>query len=126
MPVCGAFYFLYTYSKIIKLIVQAQTFLTLVTWYNKKVPDRLIIMNLPRTDKILLSLFRALFRIPAYPSQLTYAHTLWNTWLTPLTIPSAVHLISCSLSGSQHPKLSVLRISYFYLRFNGLKCYFVI
>lgn len=55
MPVCGAFYFLYTYSKIIKLIVQARTFLTLVTWYNKKVPDRLIIMNLPRTDKILLS-----------------------------------------------------------------------
>ena len=133
MPVCGAFYFLYIYSKIIKLIVQARTFLTLETWYNKKkVPDRLIVMNLPRTDKILLSAvppcfpFQALFRIPAYPSQLTYAHTLWNTWLTPLTIPSAVHLISCSLSGSHHPKLSVLRISYFYLRFNGLKCYFVI
>jgi len=38
MPVYGAFYFLYTYSKVIKLIVQAKTFLTLETWYNKKSP----------------------------------------------------------------------------------------
>ena len=41
---------------------------------------------------------RALSEVPSYSRQLTYAHTSWNTRLSPLTMPSAAHLatrISC-------------------------------
>ena len=51
--------------------------------------------------------FCALCRIPTYPSQLTYAsrrRILGNCF--PLTAPSAVHLTSCVVRGSQHPPLS--------------------
>ena len=50
----------------------------------------------------------ALSRIPTYPRQLTYAHTLQNTLENiHLTAPSAVHLPTCFSSGSQLPGLSV-------------------
>ena len=79
--------------------------------HKNKIPDR---ATLPRTNNVirgatlLHGMNRALYRIPAYPRQLTYAPTLQNT-LRPaphLTAPSAVHLTACFLPGSQHPGLS--------------------
>ncbi len=62
-----------------------------------------------------------LIRILTYPGQLTYVFTLQNTlyiaalhrmiaayaMIVHLTAPSAVHLTTCFLPGSQHPRLSV-------------------
>ena len=50
---------------------------------------------------------RALDGIQTYPRQLTYALTSQNTRPAPLTAPSAVHLTTRFLLGSQHPGLSV-------------------
>ena len=61
-----------------------------------------------RGATLIHGITRALSRIPTYPRQLTYAHTLQNTLENiHLTAPSAVHLPTCFSSGSQLPGLSV-------------------
>ena len=79
----------------------------------QKVPGRSLHFCRGRIDKIsavpprFTALGRALGRVPSYPRQLTYAHTLQNTLLSHLTAPSAAHLTTCFRPGSQHPGLSV-------------------
>lgn len=62
-----------------------------------------------RGATLIHGITRALSRIPTYPRQLTYAHTLQNTLgkRSHLTAPSAVHLTTCFLPDSQHLRLSV-------------------
>ena len=61
-----------------------------------------------RGATLIHGITRALSRIPTYPRQLTYAHTLQNTLENiHLTAPSAVHLTTCFSPGSQLPRLSV-------------------
>ena len=61
-----------------------------------------------RGATLIHGITRALSRIPTYPRQLTYAHTLQNTLENiHLTAPSAVHLTTCFLPDSQHLRLSV-------------------
>ena len=56
-------------------------------------------------------LSRALSGILTYPRQLTHAHALQNTQVSPLTAPSAVHLTNCFTPDSQQRRLSVLAYS---------------
>ena len=76
----------------------------------KKTPPRNLSSsraNKIRGATLIHGLRRALCGIPAYPRQLTYAHTSQNTRNTPLTAPSAVHLTSSFLPDSQQRGLSV-------------------
>ena len=79
--------------------------------YRKKKP--LTEIFLPRTNllirgaTLICSSCCTLDRILTYPRQLTCALTSQNTWLSLLTAPSAVHLMTCFLPDSQHRGLSV-------------------